>query len=81
MIGPTDKNISSYTDLTNIIHIHDLMDTCRTLNPIIGDYTFSSNTHGIFIKIKYALCHKPELIKCARIGTILETEAAEKLND
>lgn len=65
-----------------MIHKLDLMDTCRILNPTIGEHTFSSNTHGTFTKIRYTLYHKSEVINFTRSGAILETEAAEKkLND
>jgi len=40
----------------------------------------SSNTHGTFTNISYALCHKANLIKSARLGTILGSEDAEELS-
>lgn len=44
-------------------------------------YTFSSNAHPrtrTFTEVNDTLGHKAHLVKFARIGTVLETEAAEK---
>lgn len=57
------KHIKDVDDLKNIIHYLDLTDFCRILYSTMGDYTFFSGTHVIFIKIDNILGHETSLNK------------------
>lgn len=53
--------------LNNTINQVDLMNIYKISYQTIAKYTFLSNTHGIFTKIKYILHHKTSLNKFKRI--------------
>jgi hypothetical protein len=57
-------------ELSNMINQLDMMNIYKLYPTTVQIYTFFSNSHGTFTKIKHILVHKTHLNKLERLETI-----------
>ena len=66
----SNQNINKETQaLNDTLEKMDVINTYRTFHPKATEYTFYSNTHGIYSRIDYIFGHKTDPKKFKRIET------------